>query len=206
MDCGENDFCASLPRETLLTLCAGCNRRHVKAGSIDVMDDRSRMLLVIEGVYMGESYADGPESPAEQFALCFPGRLLNQDVLLGMRPPGPPSFSVAKCLTDCVIASFDLRLARTLYAEDPLFAKRAAESAINIMYDYALFCSIMRQEGGAAKVGKLFELLANRGIYLPSKSVAELLSCNRATVTRAIAAIKKADPDLWSSYAGCKQR
>ena len=136
----------------------------------------------------------------------MPGRVLSQDILLDLQGRPPMPYITMDCLTDCCIAMMEHRFVRSLYAEDPAFARRMNESAVRIMYDISTYSGIMRAEGAFAKTVLLMRHLSAYGLFLSNNHISDVLSCDRTTISRMIARVKRELPEVWDAYQANKHR
>ena len=97
-------------------------------------------------------------------------------------------------LTDCCMATFDHRFFLGLYEADAAFGRKVNESAVMIMFDQTKYAGIMRSEGAYAKVVLLLKALASCRVCVPERHIADILACDRTTVSRAGARIPGSFP------------
>ncbi|MCI2241322.1 hypothetical protein [Adlercreutzia faecimuris] len=208
--CSDNAFCASLPAGERARLCEGCRKRLVKAGSIDLSDRMAEEnAIVLDGALLavartGEGASRAP-SPTMS-SLCLPGRFLSQEVIFHLRGDVPASSVTMEYLTDCCVASFSPAFIGRLYDESRLFAQRLHESDIQLLFDHATYIGSLRAEGAFAKTALLVQQLAQQRLFVPNNSLALLLACDRTTVSRAMARIRRELPDLWAAFEASRHR
>ncbi len=63
-----------------------------------------------------------------------------------------------------------------------------------IMFDQTKYAGIMRSEGAYAKVVLLLKALASCRVCVPERHIADILACDRTTVSRAGARIRRSFP------------
>lgn len=208
--CPENTFCASLPNEVRSRLCQGCRKRLYKAGSLEVATRAvDRAAIVIDGAYVAKGTKaddDGRSIAPRMYTFCLPGRLLFQDVLFGMETKSVTPIVTMACLTDCLIATFEYSFLLDLIEKDPVFARRVNESAVQLMYDMSEFIGILQTEGVFAQLVLLLKYLVKAGLYVSSNDLADTLSVNRTTISRALGRVKREVPELWQAYQSNKRR
>lgn len=168
-----------------------------------------KVIVVLDGVVASSSRPHGAfpfDDELPHYSLCMPGRVLSQDVLFGMNEGNPLSYISMDFLTDCCMATFDHRFFLGLYEADAAFGRKVNESAVMIMFDQTKYAGIMRSEGAYAKVVLLLKALASCRVCLPERHIADILACDRTTVSRAGARIRREFPDLWERYLANKNR
>lgn len=206
MRCSENEFCQSLSAATRERLCQGCHKRYLKAGSLDVFENFvDKLFIVLRGCIVASTEDEALEK-LPSYSFCAPGRLLNQNSLFELG--GADSFAYVRYdfPADSVVAVFDRDFIVELYAQDRNFARMANKSAVMIMLDMSGYASIMRVSGMTKKIELALGFLIDHGIYLPGHTLADLLACNRTSVSRAIAQTRATRPELWERYQEMKHR
>lgn len=210
MFCSDNDFCHSLSAETRKKLCSGCRRRLLRAGSLEVFEQVvDKTFIILDGVCVS-SMSDSQNRPAQSnlplYSFCMPGRVLSQDILLGLQDNPEMPYISMDSLTDCCIATFEHAFVFEMYETDPAFARKVNESAVHIMFDLSKYAGIMRAEGAYAKTVFLMRHLLEHQLYLQNHHLADVLSCNRTTISRMVTRVKQELPDLWKAYRINKHR
>lgn len=210
MFCSDNDFCRTLSAEVRTMLCEGCRRRLLRAGSLEVFDQVvDKTFIVLDGVCVSSMH-DTDVNPGEAaiplYSFCMPGRVLSQDILLDVKgKPAMPYISMGS-LTDCCIATLEHRFVLDLYRNHPAFSRSVNESAVRIMYDVSTYAGIMRAEGAYTKTVLMMRHLLEHGQYLQNHHLADVLACNRTTISRAVTRARQELPDLWAAYNANKHR
>lgn len=208
--CSDNAFCSSLPKSMRDELCEGCRKRIFGAGSLEVATQAiERASIVIDGAYAGTGTKSDPDDRTiapQLYTFCLPGRLLFQDVLLGIESRSPTPMTSMTCLTDCLIATFEYRFLLDLMEASPVFARRVNESAVQLMYDMSEFIGILRTEGAFAQTVLLLRYLAKADLCVSSNDLADILSVNRTTISRALSRVKREMPELWDAYQANRRR
>ncbi|MDO4289954.1 MAG: Crp/Fnr family transcriptional regulator [Eggerthellaceae bacterium] len=212
--CSENAFCASLPEDARAKLCQGCSRQLLKAGSFRLYESFNREVsVIIDGVICGsqgfEESADGNVAADPQFALNFPGRPLSLDVtffgrdlMAGMSQ----AYDNMVCLTDCYVATFSHDVFRELFESDARFARCVMQMTLLSAGDAICLSALLRGESVYQKVLLLMRRLLEFDLHLTRHDVANVLACNRTSVSRAFARVERERPELFARYMANKGR
>lgn len=210
MYCSDNDFCRSLDDDARQRLCIGCRKRLSRAGSLEASGRFvDKTIIVLDGIVASSTHGEASvqeRNALHLFSFCMPGRVLFQDALFGIQDNNPSPYVSMECLTDCCIAAFDHEFVRMLYSTNPYFARKVNESAVMIMYDYAKYAGILRAEGMFDKVVLLIRHLVDYQLFLSNNHLAQVLACDRTTVSRAVARVRCELPELWERYVANKHR
>lgn len=212
MNCVENAFCSSISPALRSELCAHCRRQLVKAGSIQMYEDFERQAsLIIDGVilisgHVGEDVVGYSDEPPTCY-LGVPGRLLSTNVTFrdggGTEAYG---YNSMEYLTDCCVAHIEHQVIRRLFDAFPEFARAAMLSSLRIMEDGCMMTAILRAGSVYLSVYHLVQYLAQQGAYLTQQQIADLISHDRASVSKAMGRIKDEQPSVWSEYMANKGR
>lgn len=205
MLCENNLFCASLAPETRDELCRHCSKRTLTAGSMLLSEDFSlKVNLVIEGAmstdtdFSGDLIREPYDVPS--FFLVTSGILFPLEVLFMRKMHDQLAYSVLHCLTDCTIARFDLDVVLGMFNSDPGFARSVLLNQITTSAHASMFAATLRSYDVYQGVKWLLYFLSDKGIILTHQQIAELTTHNRTSVTKAIGAIKRREPELWQRY------
>lgn len=210
-NCSENAFCSSLPPATRKKLCEGCHRSLIKAGSIQLYRDFERhAMLILDGalmssIHVGEDVLDYSED-VPTFYLGVPGRMLATNVTFRRREKMYYGNNGMEYLTDCCIASFEHETIRELFFSSKDFAQCMALSMIRIMEDTCEMSAILRAQSVYLSVHHFMRYLAQFDLYLTQQQIADVLNCDRASVSKAVARLRKRSPALAQRYAHNKLR
>ena len=212
MDCARNEFCKQLPPESREKLCANCRRRFFKAQSIQMRYDYlQNCMMLLDGCLttsldLGASNLDHDnEIPA--LYVGFPGRLLNLDITFGFEDlQDSLEYAEYYYLTDTWVASFSHHIIRKLCDTDSDFRHAVLRNMTLVETDCCQMMALFRPGYTYYGVRHLTEMLANNKVYLTQQQLAQLMSRDRTSISKAVARLKSEHPDLWEAYVNNKGR
>lgn len=211
MLCENNLFCSSLTREMRDELCRHCSKRTVTAGSMLLSEDFSlKTNLLISGAMVTNTdfSSDIIQEPYDvpSFFLVTQGILFPIDAAFIGRIPDQFSYSTLLCLTDCIIARFDHDVILGMFNSDPAFARSVLLNNITASSQACMFAATLRSYDVYQSVKWLLYFLSDKGVVLTHQQIANITTHNRTSVTKAIGAIKKREPELWSRYSSATEQ
>lgn len=210
-DCSKNAFCVTLPEATRNELCKHCRRSLIKAGSIQLYRDFERhSTLILDGIIMssihtGEDVLDYSED-VPTFYLGIPGRVLATNVTFRREDKMYYGSNGMEYLTDCCIATFGHSVIQELFNTNHDFAQSMALSMIRIMEDSCSMAALLRAETVFTSVHYMVSYLSRLHVYLSQQQIADILGRDRASVSKAIARLRKDNPALMDTYLQNKTR
>lgn len=211
MLCENNLFCSSLAPETRDELCRHCSKRTLTAGSTILSEDFSlKTNLVISGAMVtNTTFDDGiiqEEYDIPVFFLMTQGLLFPIEAVFMRKIPDQFSYNGLTCLTDCILARFDHDTMLGMFNSDPAFARSVLLNNMTTSAHASMFAATLRSYDVYQSVKWLLFFLSDKGVVLTHQQIADITTHNRTSVTKAIGAIKKREPELWARYASATER
>lgn len=205
MLCENNLFCSSLAPETRDELCRHCSKRTVTAGSMLLSEDSSlKTNLIISGAMVTNTDFSNDviqeQYDVPSFFLVTQGILFPIEAVFMRKIPDQFSYSSLLCLTDCIIARFDHDVILGMFNSDPAFARSVLLNNLTVSAHACMFAATLRSYDVYQSVKWLLHFLSDKGVVLTHQQIADITTHNRTSVTKAIGAIKKQEPELWNRY------
>lgn len=211
MLCEYNLFCSSLAPETRDELCRHCGKRTVTAGSMLLTEDASlKTNLILSGAMVTNTDFDSniiqEQYDIPSFFLLTQGVLFHTEAAFMRKIPDQFSYNTLLCLTDCIIARFDHDVILGMFNSDPAFARSVLLNSITASSQACMFAATLRSYDVYQSVKWLLYFLSDKGVVLTHQQIANITTHNRTSVTKAIGAIKKREPELWSRYSSATEQ
>lgn len=211
MLCEYNLFCSSLTPETRDELCRHCSKRTITAGSMLLTEDASlKTNLILSGAMVTNTDFDSniiqEQYDIPSFFLLTQGVLFHTEAAFMRKIPDQFSYNTLLCLTDCIIARFDHDVILGMFNSDPAFARSVLLNSITASSQACMFAATLRSYDVYQSVKWLLYFLSDKGVVLTHQQIANITTHNRTSVTKAIGAIKKREPELWSRYSSATEQ
>lgn len=210
MNCQDNDFCRSLQPETRALLCKGCEKRFEKAGSFQQWDSsRTLAMLILDGAICTSTkfdHADIDHSiDTPSLAICLPGYVITNFGFHGLTRT-EYDYQNLRHITDTWVARFDSRTARELYATNLDFVRAYTKSLLVEMETSTKTTAFIRANYTYYGVYHFMKMFEAHGLFVSQQELADIMNCNRSSISKAMKRIREEDPALWQAYFANKGR
>ena len=196
----ENDFCKQLSPETRAQVCAHCTiKKFAKGQHLAEPYFFDKFLIVLDGIITKMELDPSTQKMATSGIGC-PGTLFS----IGDLFPGPsdinPDHRTSICITDCVIASIDMKFIHQLFSTNVDFVRITFENCY-------LYCirekAVMMRDIGRGDVYNAVRYVINlcrtrRLPLLTHEQIALICNRSRPTVTSTMHQLIKQEPELFS--------
>lgn len=204
MDCQQNRFCRSLDPELRDRLCANCTRREFKKGSIIYRADiKPYIILMVDGVTTTQQDFDPSmlvDGDCPAFFINTNGLIMGGENLFSDKSINRYEYIQYTCLTDGVLARFDLSFIRDCFMSNAELAKAMYRNVVTAAGEACEFAAVLRASNVEESIRYLLRYASRKGFRLTQQQMADLTGHSRVSVTRAIARIRQHDSDLWEAY------
>lgn len=200
MDCPykNNPFCSALSSQTLSQLCDHCTHKKFAQGQqLSESYFTRKMILVLDGMLTKmELDPLTQKMTASGIGVC--GSLFSVgDLLAASASPTEDRTSI--CITECVIASFDIQFAHYLFDTNIEFVRNCFENTFH--YCVREKAVMMRDIGRGdvySAVRYVVKFCRDHGILpLTHEQIAMVCSRSRPTVTSTMHQLIKKEPELF---------
>ena len=205
MSCSHNAFCRRLSAETRRELCGRCNRRLLKAGSVQSYGDyRQSCVLILDGVFATRACGANRDFEGDEpaFFIGFPGFVGNLDVSLELNDKDEAFRHLdIEYLTDTRIATFDPKAVRDLYDSHRDFSDAVTWSLLKCAQSSMQFTAMLRANYTYRGLLHLLRMLGESGQYLTHQQLAIIMNRDRTSISKATSRIRREHPETWERYA-----